>query len=119
MKRYLLSIEQPDGPPPPSVDLKRISKQIRALETEMRSAGVWVFNDHLAPPKDAAVIRPDDGDVALKKGPYKRGKEHVGGVSIIKAPNMNAALKWGRKLALATTLPVEVREFQGDTEAIK
>jgi hypothetical protein len=32
---------------------------------------------------------------------------------------MNAAIKWGRKLALATTLPVEVREFQGDTKATK
>jgi hypothetical protein len=49
----------------------------------MRKAGVWIFNDHLARPKDAAVIRPDDGDVALKKDPYRRGKEHVGGVSII------------------------------------
>jgi len=25
---------------------------------------------------------------------------------------MDSALEWGRKLALATTLPIEVREFQ-------
>jgi hypothetical protein len=115
MKRYLLSIEQSDGPPPKSVDLDGIRREIDALEKEMKQAGAWVFNDHLAPPTEAAVVVPDDGDVATKKGPYKKGKEHVGGLSIIKAPDMDTALEWGRKLALATTLPVEVREFQGDS----
>ncbi len=115
MKRYLLSIEQPDGPPPKSVDLDEIRKEIDALEKEMKDAGAWVFNDHLTPPTEAAVVVPDDGGVATKKGPYKKGKEHVGGLSIIEAPDMDAALEWGRKLALATTLPIEVRAFQGES----
>jgi len=114
MKRYLLSLEQPDGAPPASVDLDKIREDISALEKEMKDAGVWVFNDHLAPPKDATVVRPDDGDVTTKKGPYTRGKEHIGGLSIIKAPDLDSALEWGRKLAIATTLPIEVREFQGN-----
>ena len=78
----------------------------------MKDAGVWVFNDHLAPPTEATVLRPDNGDVSTKDGPYRKGKEHVGGLSIIEAQDMDAALEWGRKLALATTLPIEVREFQ-------
>jgi hypothetical protein len=45
-------------------------------------------------------------------GPFAEGKEHIGGFTIIQAPDLDAALEWGRRLALATTLPVEVRPFQ-------
>jgi len=32
------------------------------------------------------------------------------------AANLDEALEWGRKLARATTLPIEVRPFQGELE---
>ncbi|MGN6674293.1 MAG: YciI family protein, partial [Thermomicrobiales bacterium] len=44
------------------------------------------------------------------------GKEHIGGFRIIKAPDLDAALAWGRKLARAIPLPIEVRPFQDDAE---
>ena len=37
-------------------------------------------------------------------------------VCIVAAPDYDAAIERGRKLAQATTLPVEVREFQGEPE---
>jgi hypothetical protein len=37
-------------------------------------------------------------------------------LTIIKAANLDDALGWGRKLARATTLPIEVRPFQGELE---
>jgi len=45
-------------------------------------------------------------------GPFAEGKEHLGGFTIISAPDLDAALGWGRKLAEATTLPIEVRPFR-------
>jgi hypothetical protein len=39
MKQYLLSTQQPDGPPPPSVDME-VPRDVAALEQEMKSAGV-------------------------------------------------------------------------------
>jgi hypothetical protein len=33
---------------------------------------------------------------------------------VIKAPDLDAALAWGRKLARALPLPIEVRPFQGE-----
>ena len=51
-------------------------------------------------------------------GPYAEGKEHLGGFTIIAAPDLDAALDWGRKLSRATTLPVEVRPFQAGTEPL-
>jgi hypothetical protein len=43
-------------------------------------------------------------------------KEHIGGFTIIKAASLDEALEWGRKLAGASTLPIEVRPFQGELE---
>ncbi|MEU0566936.1 YciI family protein [Nonomuraea sp. NPDC005983] len=45
-------------------------------------------------------------------GPYAEGKEHIGGFTVIRAPDLDVALDWARKLATATTLPIEVRPFQ-------
>ena len=56
-----------------------------------------------------SVYQPD--------GPFTEGKEHLGGFTIITAPDLDAALEWGGKLARATTLPVEVRPFQSAPEA--
>lgn len=35
----------------------------------------------------------------------------------ISAPDLDAALAWGRKAACATTPPIEVRPFMGEAEA--
>jgi hypothetical protein len=60
------------------------------------------------------VVRAVDGEVLMTDGPYVEGKEHLGGFQIIKAVDLDAALEWARKLTRATTLPVEVRPFQGE-----
>jgi hypothetical protein len=112
MKQYLLSIYQPDGPPPASVELEKIGRDLAVLNEELRQAGAWVFADGLFPPTTATVVRVQDGDVLMTDGPYVEGKEHLGGLTIINAADLDAALVWGRKLSAATTLPVEVRPFQ-------
>jgi hypothetical protein len=112
MKQYLLSIYQPDGAPPPPAVLEKVMRDVRALRQELKAAGVWVFAGGLHPPSTATVVRLKDGDVLTTDGPYVEGKEHIGGFSIINAPDLDSALEWGRKLATATTLPIEVRPFQ-------
>ena len=114
MKRYLLSVYQPDGDPPPSVDLDRIGRDVDAVNRELKDAGAWVFSGGLHAPSTATVVREKDGDVVMTDGPFAEGKEHLGGLSIITAPDLDAALEWGRKLARATTLPIEVRPFHGE-----
>jgi len=116
MKQYLLSIYQPDGDPPPPAVLAEVMRDIDALTQELKAAGAWVFAGGLHPPSTATVVRFQDGDVLLTDGPFAEGKEHIGGFTVIKAPDLDAALEWGRKLALATRLPLEVRPFQGEAE---
>jgi hypothetical protein len=116
MKQYLLSIYQPDGTPPPKPVLDKIMRDVRAVREELKAAGGWVFAGGLHPPSTATVVRHKDGDLIITDGPYTEGKEHIGGFSIIKAPDLDAALEWGRKLARATTLPIEVRPLYEETE---
>ena len=114
MKQYLLSVYQPDGPVPAADVLARISQDLDVLNAELRAAGAWVFAGGLHPPSTATVLRAQGGDVVTIDGPYVEGKEHLGGFTIIRAADLDAALGWGRRMAIATTLPVEVRPFQGE-----
>jgi hypothetical protein len=114
MKHYLISFCQPDGPPPPPEVLDRIMADVGAMRTELQDAGCWVFGGGLHAPSTATVLRPKDGDVLITDGPFAEGKEHLGGITIVRAPDLDAALAWGRRYALVTGLPIEVRPFQGE-----
>jgi hypothetical protein len=116
MKHYLLSVYQPDGDPPADVDIEQIARNVSALNDEMKAAGAWIFADGLHAASSATVVEVKGGEVLVTDGPYAEGKEHVGGLCIVRAPDLDAALEWGRKSAEATTLPVEVRPFQGDAD---
>jgi hypothetical protein len=111
MKLYLLSVYQPDGDPPPPEVLEPIMRKVHALQDELKAAGAWVFSGGLHAASTATVVRAKDGDVITTDGPFIEGKEHIGGFTVIKAPDLDAALEWTRKLARATTLPIEVRPF--------
>jgi hypothetical protein len=114
MKQYLLSVIQPDGGPPAPGILAQIMADVNALNQEMRDAGAWVFSGGLYPPSTATIVRFQNGEFLTTDGPFVEGKEHVGGFTIVKAPDLDAALTWGRKFSRATTLPIEVRPFQGE-----
>ena len=87
-------------------------RELDAVNREIEAAGSWVFAGGLHPPSTATVARFEDGEVLLTDGPFVEGKEFLGGITIIDAPDLDAALGWASKIARATTLPIEVRPFQ-------
>jgi hypothetical protein len=86
-------------------------KRIYALHDEMKDAGTLVFTGGLHAPSTATVLHEKNGELLITDGPYIEGKEHLGGFTIIQAADLDSALEWGRKLAAAVTLPIEVRPF--------
>ena len=112
MKTYLLSVVQPDGPTPSPEALDAIMHDLDVLNEEMRAAGAWVFSAGLHAPSTATVLRPSGNEVLMTDGPFAEGKEHVGGLTIVRTDDLDSALEWGRRLAVATTLTIEVRPFQ-------
>jgi len=109
MKQYLLSVYQPDGDPPPPEILDKIMQDVDAVQQEMKAAGAWVFTAGLHAASAATVVRVKDGQPLITDGPFAEGKEHIGGFTIVRAADLDAALVWARKVAQATTLPIEVR----------
>lgn len=112
MTQYLLAMYQPDGPPPPPAVLEPIMRDVHAVNEELKAAGAWVFSAGLHPPSSATVVRVRDSEALMTDGPFAEAKEHLGGFTIITADDLDGALEWGRRLAAATTLPVEVRPFR-------
>lgn len=86
-------------------------REVEGFHQELREAGAWVFAGGLHGPETAVVLRPGDGEVRVTDGPYTQGAEYLGGVCLIMAPDLDAAVEWGRKASRATTLPIEVRPF--------
>src|ERR1700684_1574337 len=112
MKQYLLSVCYPAGgsaPPPAALD-QNMSDGL-ALQREMQSADVWVFSGGLHASDSATVLRHQNGDIVLTDGPFIESKEQIGGITIVRVADLDAALLWARKLASATTTPIEVRPF--------
>jgi hypothetical protein len=113
MNQYLLSICYPAGSTqPPAAVLDGIMKDVRRVNQEMQAAGAWVFAAGLRDPDTATVIRAQDGEALVTDGPFIESKEHIGGICIVNASDLDAALKWAEKLSRATTVPVEVRPLQ-------
>lgn len=111
MTQYLLSVYQPEGPIPPRETLDRIMHDLDEVNREMKAAGAWVFSGGLHAPSTATVARVKDGELLMTDGPFAEAKEYLGGISIIEAPDLDAALGWAAKVARASTLPIEVRPF--------
>jgi hypothetical protein len=109
MPQYLMSIYQPAAGAPDPTAMARISTALHRLNADLRDQGSWVFTGGLNPPAGAAVVHADG---IVTDGPYLEGKEHIGGIYVITAPDLDAALEWGRRAAAATALPIEVRSFQ-------
>ncbi|MFI6072630.1 YciI family protein [Actinoplanes sp. NPDC051343] len=106
MRQYLLSVYQPDTEPPPPEVLGPIMEKLGELNEEMKREGAWVFAAGLHPPRTATVVR----DGVLTDGPFAEGKEHLGGFTLINAPDLDAALGWASRMsAILAPLAIEVR----------
>jgi hypothetical protein len=111
MPQYLVAIYHPDGYDG-SLEGEAMERDIDVLNEEMIAAGARLFAGGLSAASSAKSLRAQpNGKVLITDGPYLETKEHVGGFWILEAANMDEALEWGRKAAVACRAPVEVRAF--------
>jgi hypothetical protein len=111
MAQYLVAIHHPDNYDP-SVEDEAMRRDISALNEEMDAAGARIFAGGLSAARGAKSLRAQpNGKVLITDGPYLETKEHIGGFWILKAADLDEALAWGRRAAVACRAPVEVRPF--------
>jgi hypothetical protein len=118
MKQYLLSVYHPEDSIPEPEVMEKITADVDALNTELQRAGAWVFAGGLYPSSTATVVRVDGGDFLVTDGPFVEGKEHVGGFWVIKTPDLDSALEWGRKATRACAVPIEVRPLRDEAPEV-
>jgi hypothetical protein len=111
MARYLVAIYHPDGYDPSTED-ETMSRDIDALNDDMKAAHARIFVGGLSAARSARSLRLQPaGKVLVTDGPYIETKEHIGGLWVLEAADLDEALAWGRKAAVACRVPVEVRPF--------
>lgn len=109
--KYLVAIQHPKDYDPSTED-EAMHRDIDTLNEEMVARGIRVFVGGLQPASRAKSLRlQPNGKVLITDGPYAETKEVVGGFWVLEAADMDEALAWGRKAAIACRAPVEVRPF--------
>lgn len=112
MPQYLVAIHRPNDYDPFASEDEAMSREIDMLNDEMKAAGVRVFVGGLQPIGTAKSLRRQtDGQVSVTDGLYLKTAEHVGGFWVLAVANLDEALAWGRKAAVACRASVEVRPF--------
>ena len=115
MKQYLVTVNHADDYHLEPAEMDQMGAEVNALNDEIRAAGRWVFAGGLRPAATSTTLRLENGEVLTTDGPFAEGKEHIGGFWVIKAPDLDEALEWGRKAAKACRVPIEVRPFDDET----
>jgi hypothetical protein len=117
MKQYMLSMVTATGSERPAPEfLERVMAELHVLREELEAQGAWVFGNGLHAPSSATVVRLDGDELLTIDGPFAEGKEYIGGITIIRAPDLDTALGWARRYTRVTTLATEVRPFVDQPE---
>jgi hypothetical protein len=111
MPQYLVANYLPDDFDPSTVTEAMI-EEIHALNREMIAAGVRKFACGISSASNAKTVqKQSDGTVLVTDGPYTETKEHMGGFWILEAADLDEAIAWAKKAAIACDVPGEVREL--------
>ncbi|HEY8450667.1 MAG: YciI family protein [Micromonosporaceae bacterium] len=86
---------------------------IDAFNERLRADGHWVFAGGLAAPSTATVVDGRGEEPVFTDGPFLESKEYVAGFWIIKAPDLDVALRLSAEGSKACNRRVEVRPFLG------
>ena len=75
----------------------------------LQQAGVLVTTLGIEPAETAATVRGGKGAPEVEKGPYADTKEQLGGLCVIEAPDLDAALAWAKRAPFEHLGVIEVR----------
>jgi hypothetical protein len=112
MKKYLLAVHLDESAPAPSdEEFQAQMARTGKVTDEMRAAGSWVFVGGLRPSHASTVVRPSGSATTVTDGPFAETKEQIGGFWVIECEDLDQALAWAERCALACEAPIEVRPF--------
>ncbi len=75
----------------------------------LKAKGQLVFAQALALPAEAMTVQVRDGKMSATDGPFMETKEILGGLIVIEAPDLNAAVQLAAGIPFAQLGSIEVR----------
>ncbi|GAA2540466.1 YciI family protein [Winogradskya consettensis] len=84
---------------------------IDVFNEKLQKQGYWVFAGGLAAPSSATVIDNRNDAAVFTDGPFVESKEHIAGLWIWEAPDLDVALKLATEGSKACNRKLEVRPF--------
>lgn len=110
MAQYFLSVMGTEGDVDPTPEeMQRIMRDVDVFNEKLEKTGAWVFAGGLHEVSTSTVVDGTGTDVVTTDGPFSESKEFIGGFWIIKADDLDAALKLAAEGSKACGGPVEVR----------
>lgn len=118
MTQYLLALYRDYAVPIAPERSQQVWAGVSALGDAMEEAGAFVFKGGMQGGAEAAtVVRQSGDDFLMTDGPYTETKEVLAGFWIINAADLDEALEWAKRAAVAEQRPIEVRPFfDGDLD---
>ncbi len=111
MKYALLIYAAPDTSPLSGAEARQAWLDFAKAASE---AGVLLGAERLAATDTATSVRVRGGKRLLTDGPFMETKEHLLGLFLIDAPDLDAALEWAAKMPHAVHGTAEVRAVPAD-----
>lgn len=115
MPEYMLSVHHVEGEPMPSGEqMQAMFEAVDAFNTDLQQAGAWVYAGGLMPRETATTVDNTGDAPVLHDGPFAESKEWLGGFWLIRADDLDGALRWAEQGSRACAGKVEVRALQGE-----
>ncbi|MBE9099165.1 YciI family protein [Vacuolonema iberomarrocanum] len=80
-----------------------------AYDDELRRGGHFIGGEALQSVQNAATLRYQHGQVTVTDGPYAETKEHLGGILILEARDLNHAIQLMSQHPGVRSGPFEIR----------
>ena len=106
--QYLLLIYTDEALREPAL-LQDITAAHMRLGAELAEAGAMVGGNRLKTSDTATTIRTAGGAKTLHDGPYAETREQLAGYYLVEAPDLDAAIGWGKKIPGGPDYSIEVR----------
>jgi hypothetical protein len=111
VKQYLLAVQFDESGSVSDEEARARMTRTGQVTAELRAAGSWVFHGGLLPSHATTVVRPGNGTTTMTDGPFAETKAQLGGFWVIRCDDLDQALAWAERCALACGCPIEVRPF--------
>jgi len=98
---------QPDEMPDP-----KIVETMEKYNDSLRQAGALISLDGLHPPSAGARITFKGGKATVKRGPFRKTRETLGGFWMIQAKSQEEAIEWASRAPMTDGDIIEVRQVQ-------